>query len=367
MHKYIVNYDGKIYIKLTPENFRKIILFLISMVFTSLILKIIKHYNVNNITIMCDNIYSRVIAQCYLKNNIKFTLCKNNNVNLYYDVDNSLTNPTDLSNNRVKPHCLDLTSQGKSEQSRKDCLTNPTDLSNNRVKPHCLQIPFNYSHYSSFLPMSSVKMMNNKTTLIPNTSLYMSNLENHTDLSNLMNIQNYILTTLDSQIDISDIIYSKSADNNPIISVKKFFANYYYITTNNNIWISKFLLNDKPTPLIPNDIIISINAKINPTNSIDLSNNLVKPLIQIKNDTCKVIDEHTTTILYNSSYYIVNNDNSITKSESFDNDNIESKIYSLKTPRPFKTDNCYMIHPFHIPFTWDTFLTLMTIGLGILN
>ena len=335
MHKYIVNYDGKIYIKLTPENFRKIILFLISMVFTSLILKIIKHYNVNNITIMCDNIYSRVIAQCYLKNNIKFTLCKNNNVNLYYDVDNSLTNPTDLSNNRVKPHCL--------------------------------QIPFNYSHYSSFLPMSSVKMMNNKTTLIPNTSLYMSNLENHTDLSNLMNIQNYILTTLDSQIDISDIIYSKSADNNPIISVKKFFANYYYITTNNNIWISKFLLNDKPTPLIPNDIIISINAKINPTNSIDLSNNLVKPLIQIKNDTCKVIDEHTTTILYNSSYYIVNNDNSITKSESFDNDNIESKIYSLKTPRPFKTDNCYMIHPFHIPFTWDTFLTLMTIGLGILN
>jgi len=49
-----------------------------------------------------------------------------------------LTNPTDLSNNGVSPHCLDLPLKGKSEQSLHDCLTNPTDLSNNGVSPHCL-------------------------------------------------------------------------------------------------------------------------------------------------------------------------------------------------------------------------------------
>jgi hypothetical protein len=33
---------------------------------------------------------------------------------------------------------LDLPFQGKSEQSFQDCLTNPTDLSNKGVSPHCL-------------------------------------------------------------------------------------------------------------------------------------------------------------------------------------------------------------------------------------
>jgi hypothetical protein len=35
-----------------------------------------------------------------------------------------LTNPSDLSNNGVNPHCLDLPVKGKSEQSKHDCLKN---------------------------------------------------------------------------------------------------------------------------------------------------------------------------------------------------------------------------------------------------
>ena len=44
----------------------------------------------------------------------------------------------------------------------------------------------------------------------------------------------------------------------------------------------------------------------------------------------------------------------------------ESQIYHLKNPRNFIDNGNYMIHPFHMPFTWDTYLSLMIIGLGII-
>ena len=338
--KYFVDYNGKIeplvsptrevnseniksinkYIILSPNIYNKIITYLISLFISIEILLIIKKYTYHIITITNDNIYSRVIAQCYYNHNIKFTLCKSNNRNIYYNVDNNL------------------------------------------------EIPFHNANFNNNFTNNN---FTNNIRIIPNSKSDIEKLKTHTNLSNLEQIQNYILNKYNSQINISNIAYNKSADNNQIISVKKFFGGLYYITTNNNIWISKYVLNDDPLPLTCSDIVIAITSTINP--NIDPSINPNIDNLLITQNSCKIFEKNNIITLDNSSYYIVNNDLSINYIKDLSNNlsnnlskTYESQIYHLKNPRNFMNNGNYMIHPFHVPFTWDTYLSLMIIGLGII-
>jgi hypothetical protein len=346
--KYFVDYNGKIeplvsptrevnseniksinkYIILSPNIYNKIITYLISLFISIEILLIIKKYTYHIITINNDNIYSRVIAQCYYNHNIKFTLCKSNNRNIYYNVDNNL------------------------------------------------EIPFHNANFNNNFTNNN---FHNSIKIIPNSKSDIKRLESHTNLSNLEQIQNYILNKYNSQINISNIAYNKSADNNQIISVKKFFGGLYYITTNTNIWISKYVLNDDPLPLTCSDIVMAITSTINP-NIEPVINPNIEPVINpnidnllITQNSCTIFEKNNIITLDNSSHYIVNNDLSINYindlSQKLSKDlskTYESQIYHLKNPRNFMNNGNYMIHPFHVPFTWDTYLSLMIIGLGII-
>ena len=308
------------YIILSPNIYNKIITYLISLFISIEILIIIKKYTYHIITINNDNIYSRVIAQCYYNHNIKFTLCKSNNRNIYYNVDNNL------------------------------------------------EIPFHNANFNNNFTNNN---FDDSIKIIPNSKSDIKRLESHTNLSNLEQIQNYILNKYNSQINISNIAYNKSADNNQIISVKKFFGGLYYITTNTNIWISKYVLNDDPLPLTCSDIVMAITSTIEP-NIEPLINPNINNLL-IKQNSCTIFEKNNIITLDNSSHYIVNNDLSINYindlSQKLSKDlskTYESQIYHLKNPRNFMNNGNYMIHPFHVPFTWDTYLSLMIIGLGII-
>lgn len=308
----IVTVDGDIF-KILP-NYRSQILNLCGLIIIGFIAHIIKNFPYYPITVIENTLYSRIVASTLASHKIPFILCKGNNITSYYGIDNGN------------------------------------------------QISFEGPNFNFFL-----NSYNEKIPIIPCSKEDIIKLEQHTGLTNLYNIQNEILSNFDKNNNIYigniyDIINTKLHTYNPIIGIKRFIGNLYYIMTTTEIWLSQIIITDTVFHLQPTEIISTINA-ISVDNASDYYN------IYHKSDNiCIITEPNVKTQLQRINKYLVNNDLTIKLLFENHSDNVEeSPIYNLYNPRPFNYDNLYIIHPFHLPTNWDIILNIMIVTHGLIN
>lgn len=200
-------------------------------------------------------------------------------------------------------------------------------------------------------------------------------LEKHTSLDNLFLIQKSIQNNirLDKNLNKSVKNFNELENHNIIIYINKLSKYLSLIKTNNKIWLTNFILNDNTYPLKSNDDIISIyGIKEKPlfpdkkTNNNDIFEG---------SKNYKSINYDDNSVLYLTkkiSYHVDDNLNVYSNFDNnFDYDKFkqkyiyESNIYHLSIPRFFTYKNIYYLHPFHLPFSWDIFITFSTIIFGL--
>jgi len=332
-----IDFNGK-FLRILPLIDYKIrFIKLIGLIMLGFMAYIIKQIPYHPITIMGNTIYSQVVASCLSRYKIPYVLCRGFNRIPYYETDQGYEIPFEGPNSQF--------------------------FSTNQDT----QIP-----------------------LIPNTKEELSKLELHTNLSNLEYIQYNLLTNFPSKngvyiASMNDIIHKdrEKAIKNPIINIRRFCGNLYYIITINEIWLSRIIISDIVHPLQPDEIISVLYGTIKEDHNENFH-------IKYGKNVCIVNEPTKNTILTRHSGYKINTDLTITtlipnklqssidnKCSIIGNDNIiqnnshintdyECILYSLENPRSFGR-SIYIIHPFHFPVTWDPFLTIMIITLGILQ
>jgi hypothetical protein len=313
--KLAIDFNGKISQILSPLDYKIRLMKLIGLIMIGFIVYIIKQIPYFPITITGNTIYSRVVASCLSRYKIPYVLCKGTNRIPFYE-----------------------TQDGQ-------------------------EIPFE-GPSPNFFSNSKEQLI----PLIPNTKEELSQLEFHTKLRNLENIQSKILSGIPSKdnvyiISVKDIIHDGIGIKNPIINIRRFFGNLYYIMTINEIWISRLIITDNVMPLQPGEVISSLCGTI-------ISEHNEKYNIEKKNNSYIIQEPTQKTIITRCFNYKVNIDltiDTIKNSEGHIQSD-ESILYSLKSPRPFINNNSlYIMHPFHFPETWDPFLTIMIITLALLQ
>lgn len=166
-------------------------------------------------------------------------------------------------------------------------------------------------------------------------------LERHTRLSNLATIQGSVFERLPK---IESIVAKTKPNKGPVIMIKPLIKDIYYVMSTTGCWLTRIIITDKVLPLYPGDHIagVTISAKSN-----------------------------EARILEHSSQYIVTTDLRICSANLMINHDMEElQIYSLAKPRPLNPPDqgaIYVVHPFHLPATWNPLLSIMLVTLGIIS
>lgn len=302
-HKRMVTIDGKLSKVLSSHEYKVRHVKLCGLIIVGLISYIIRRYIYHPITVMGNTVYCRVIAAALAQNSkTPFVICKGNHRMVYYETEDD----------------KELAFEGPS-----------------------------YEFFSDRLDQS--------VTLIPHLKDELEKLEQHTQLKNLASIQENILSEFKGGF-LRDFIYDVPNFKNPIIGIRRFFGNLFYITTTDEIWITSIIIGDNSYPLQPNEIVSGLYG-----NEIHTSQEASCILRNATN--CTVTEPNRTINLTRKNTYRVEIDLSIKSLYSCDED--ECVIYSLDRPRPFLQGPIYTIHPFYFPPSWDPFLTIMMITRAI--
>ena len=306
-HKYTIGYNGKLFKLLKLEDYNTRLFQLVGLIIVGFMAHIIKKYTFHPVTVIGNTIYSRVISSCMSKYNIPHILCKSNNRLTYYIDENGNEIPFEGPNPQV------------------------------------------FSEYHARL-----------IPIIPHSYDELIKLESHTQLKNLNVIQEKILADfpIKDGINVYDIVRDDEKIANPVIKIKRFLGNLYYVKTTNEIWLTRLIISDNVSPLQPDEIISCLYGS-----SKCESNNIYN--IIHDNIECVIREPKVTTSLSRRSGYRICDDFTIKSEYTTDDD--ECIFYSLEQPRTFIKGPMSIIHPFHLPITWDPFLTIMIVTLGLIE
>jgi len=344
---------------LSLNNYKAQLLKLCGLIMIGFFVYLIKRFPYYPVTIIGNTVYSRVVAATLRTCNIAYTLCKSNNRVTYYE-----------------------TADNK-------------------------EIPFEGPSYQIFHHF--IDKEETKVPIVPNLKAEIIKLEQHTGIKNLAKIQDDILYNFEIRngvylANIKDIISDETPNHAPVIFIKKFWGNMYYVMTTNEIWLTNIVITDTISPLQPTEIISTLYARVQE----DKHNQYM--CIQDK-DKCSITESGNITTMYRENSYIVGidlninpisseysnhmirqndhdssqvgiadsenfvspswspiacNHSRIFDSNKYDECYKECIIYSLQNPRPFIHNNITLIHPFHLPPTWDPFLSIMIITRALL-
>lgn len=305
-----INYEGKV-LKILPEPHCKLFISeVICFYLLALVFYILKELPYHEVTIVGYTSYSRVVASCLNNHNIPFVLCKGNSRATYYKVEN-----------------------------REDI---------------CFEDP-------------NVSLTDDPIPMIPLTNEELLMLQEHTNLNNLDKIQDIIINKFDYKeglyfTKMDNLIYQGEISKGPIVSIKKFIGNLYYVISNKEIWISRFIITDKVYPLRGGEIISSLYYS-----NLETSAEQYK-LEHLKSNKSKVVvtDNYQKTVISRENSYFVDEDLSVYSLKIPYEIRSESIFYNLKNPRRFYKD-IYNIHPFHLPSCWDIFLSIMIVTLSLVK
>lgn len=316
----VTNLDGKLFKVLPPYEYKLRFLKLMALIMVGFVAHIIKRFPYRPITIMGNTVYCHVVASCLSRNNIPYIMCKGTNRIPYYEIENGD------------------------------------------------EIAFEGPSAKIFINEQSDKVKESLVPLIPLSIEEIGRLEGHTKLPQLEYIQNKILEsfTLKDGVYLSTMKDLVNYERNKIIpgaviNIRRFFGGLYYIMTTNEIWISRLVITDNVLPLQPGEIISSLSG----TTILESHD---RYSINKTNTTCTINELDRTTILTRNHNYQINTDLTIIKPPSdksleFSN---ESVLYNLKHPRPFIHNSAYVIHPFHLPESWDPFLSIIIVSCALI-
>ena len=309
-HKYGININGKIFKVISLFEYKIHLIKLIIVIIIGILSHIIKHITYNHITIIGNTIYSKVAAYCLSQHKIPYVLCKGNNQISYYQIQETNS---------------EIAFGGPNSQYFSKDILHP---------------------------------------LIPHSQNIIYQLENHTKLSNLDNIQTKILSKFENKdgtylINTKNIMQNKFNYKNPVTSIKRFSETLFYVTTIDESWISRLIITDIIQPFQPGEIITGVYG-----NTIEEFHD--KCEIEQINEHCIIKQLNSKTTLYYQHMYKIENDLNICKiftNQSYNQsyNQFKSLLYGLLNPRTFNKSDIKILHPFHIPNTWDPFLTIMII------
>lgn len=180
-------------------------------------------------------------------------------------------------------------------------------------------------------------------------------LSNHTgiDYKILQQVQHYLTTTSNEHK-----MKSLKLQDLPIMTrFTKVTNDLYYVSTEHNSWFSKIIVTDEILPLSCSEIISELDIFVEQTcetNQLHITQ--TKKLCTIQQDNIR------TTLKYISRYYINNLLELITINPE---DEKHSEFYVLEKCRKFiRKDGILMVHPFHLPRSWDPFFLIILVVLS---
>lgn len=334
----LIDLDGRIYKILDSNVYKRNLLKLCSLIMIGFFARIIRGFPFYPVTVVGNTVYSQVVAATLARCHIKYALCKSDHRITYYETDDGQ------------------------------------------------EIPFEGPSPNHF-PSKVVSM-------IPLSTEELIQLEKHTALHNLDKIQNQILESFTRKDDVrivntSDIIHQQGNNDSikscnydyhsPVMRIQRFAGNICYVMTYNAIWLTRLVIMDKVSPLQPGEIITGLYGNITPDPADHHSINILdqvfnnrtaiqKYTIVNKQTSCTVIEGETITRFERFPLYHVLSDLTI-KSIIHDKEKShESIIYNLDNPRSFSKDApIVLIHPFHLPPSWDPFLSIMIITRALIQ
>lgn len=306
-HNIMVDIEGRIFRYFPKESYKIELLRCVSILIIGILGYIVKEIPYHHITIIGKTIYSKISASCLSRQKIPYVFCRSNNRLTYYETENRALIPFE----GVSFH---------------------TDLDH--------EIP-----------------------LICKSEDELKRLQDHTKLDNLPVIQNIIIDSLINKGDVP-ILTNEDLTLNipikaPVLDIKRFCNNLYYVTTINESWITKLVITDIVNPLRPSDVISALTATFTSEfiGNYEIHNDI---------DECIVSEPQLKTILKRDSNYIVDDILRIHSADLLLSCNsYEGPMYNLTIPRPFTCNGLHVIHPFHFPKTWDPLLDVMIITLGL--
>ena len=305
----MIDLNGRLFRVLPPFDYKIRIMKLMALVMIGFLAHIIKQIPYFPVTVTGNSIYSRVVAACLSRHRIPYVLCKGHNRIGYYEI----TDGTELAFEGPSPRYF---------HNAKD-----------RVVP-----------------------------LIPHTPAELSRLQEHTTLSSLAALQDKLLSSYPDKngvhiASMRELIHDGTGARSPIINIRRFCGNLYYIATTTETWLSRIVISDNVLPLQPGEIVSGLGgASVLGTYS--------QYDIYRESQSCTITEPTSETILRRSTTYEVLSDLTI---QGHCTDTQECILYSLQTPRPFHHNSLCMIHPFHLPLSWDPFLTIMLVTLGVVT
>jgi hypothetical protein len=327
-HQLIVDIDGNFSKRDQTEKikYKIILLNLMALMMIGFIAHIIRKIPYCPVTVIGTTFYSRIISLCMSKHNIPHIMCKCPNRTVYYNTENGYEIP------------FDGPSQYFSEESNRELIP-----------------------------------------IIPHSIDQLKNLETHTKLENLSDIQENILSGFPTKDGIhfyqsSDFVSNTDKMKNPVTMIKRCFGDLYYIITCTDVWLSRFIVSDIVATLQPNEIVSCLYGKRSCGSSTGYSGVLGKispsliPVDTIKEydiqqsiNKCIIREHEITTELFRYSGYYVNLDLTIKAVKDVGPEYNECLFYNLEHPRPFSQGPLYIVHPYHLPPTWDPFLSIMIV------
>lgn len=324
-----IDINGKLFKILPLSCYKTQIMKIINLIIVGLIANIIKRFPYNPITITGNTVYTRVVAACLSKFKIPYVLCKGTGKIQYYELSNGTEIPFEGPSPSYFDNCRD------------------------KIIP-----------------------------LIPHTKQEIDILENHTGFSNLSAIQSDLLKKYNFKGEVhlaslNEIIHNGDGSLDPIITIKKMCNNLYYIRTANDTWLSRIIITDNVESFQPGEIISGLYGKITSQNQcLNSTKNLLSSSIPNydniltkithNSDNCIIMEPDKQTILYYHNNYMVKSDLSVQLVTSSEHTYDECILYNLKNPRPWVQKGIFIIHPFHLPRSWDPFFTITLITTSLI-
>ena len=328
--------EGQLFKILSVIDYKNCLLKICALVMLGFFAHIIKLFPYHHITIIGNTVYSRVAAATLEKCRVPFVICKDNNRISYYETTDD----------------QEIAFEGPSTKFFTEVQS---------ASPICL---------------------------IPHTINELNNLEAHTNLKNFNCIQNVILSGFPNIdgihiVKANDLVY-KGKFMSPVIQIKKFFGDLYYVMTTTEIWLSRIIITDNALPLQPGEVISGLfSSKIDdppsPDNNKSDNNKPTKYKITRTADGCSITEANGTINLIRQDCYSISTDLTINPILSKNLEQKSSLLYNLSKPRSFNNkskslsvgrafgqNNIYTIHPFYLPISWDPFLTIMIVTRGLI-
>jgi len=308
-----VDIEGKCYRFITLTDYKTYILKIMSLMIIGFIIYLFRKIPYHDITVIGNTIYSQIISSTLDQFNIPYVRCKESIKQTYYE-----------------------TEQGD-------------------------EIPFEGVSTNSFIK----NLEHTAIPVIPNNNVALLLLETHLNKSiphpiNITSVQESILSKFDQKDDVyfwSPKFWTKSPSNiykSHITNITRISNDLFYIVSEEDAWITRIILNDVTWSLQPGDSISSLYGDVYVETNEKYS--IFLPYIY---------EPTTTTILTRDISYYMNSD--FTIKHIGEHKGIESNIWSLQQPRLLSMNNIYTIHPFHLPPSWDPFLSIMIATLAIVK